>query len=60
LFGGKNAISLLHFEVEQFGGNQTLGIYGLRRDEESTKTTEIKAAVTGAIIALVMALFKLW
>jgi len=50
----------LHFEVEQFGGNQTLGIYGLRRDEESTKTTEIKAAVTGAIIALVKALFKLW
>jgi len=40
--------------------NQTRGIYGLRRDEESTKTIEIKAAATGAIIALVMALFKLW
>jgi len=34
-------------------------MYGLRRDGENTKTVEIKAAATGANIALIEGLFKL-
>jgi len=40
-------------------GNQALGIYGLRRHGEKTKTPEIKAAATGANGALAEGLFKL-
>jgi len=40
-------------------GNQTLGMNGLRRDGENTKTLEIKAAATGAKGALAEGLFKL-
>jgi len=40
-------------------GNQALGIYGLRRHGEKTKTLEIKAAATGAKGALAEGLFKL-
>ena len=39
--------------------NQTRGMYGLRRDGENTKTVEIKAAATGANMALIEGLFKL-
>ena len=39
--------------------NQTRGMYGLRRTGENTKTVEIKAAATGANIALIEGLFKL-
>jgi len=50
---------VLRFCVVVRRGNQTLGMYGLRRDGENTKTLEIKAAATGANDALAEGLFKL-
>jgi hypothetical protein len=54
--GRKNNVQIAGFPNWKY---QARGIYGLRRDGESAKTVEIKAAATGAKNTLDAGLFKL-